>query len=99
MKKELLKSVPAVGPVVASTLIADLPELGQFGHKQIQPLSGWPRSTVKAAIFGRDVGFGAEEEGCDQRFKWLWFQDFDSILLSRISTNASNTQECRRKWR
>lgn len=36
----LLCSVPGVGPVVACTLLADLPELGTLGRKQIGALVG-----------------------------------------------------------
>ena len=32
-KEDLLKSVPGVGPIIASTLIAELPELGRCGRK------------------------------------------------------------------
>jgi transposase len=39
-RKQLLTSVPAVGPVLASTLIAELPELGQLSHKKISALVG-----------------------------------------------------------
>jgi transposase len=39
-KEELLASVPGVGPVIAHTLIAELPELGQLGGKQIAALAG-----------------------------------------------------------
>ena len=49
IREELLRSVPSVGPVVASTLIAELPELGQLGHKQISALVG-------LAPFNRDSG-------------------------------------------
>lgn len=35
-----LQSVPGVGPVLASTLIALLPELGQVPHRQIASLAG-----------------------------------------------------------
>jgi transposase len=37
---ELLTSMPGVGPVLACTLIALLPELGQIGRKQIAALVG-----------------------------------------------------------
>ena len=37
---DLLKSVPAVGPVTAHTLIAEVPELGQLGRRQIAALIG-----------------------------------------------------------
>jgi transposase len=39
-KEDLLESVPGVGPVIARTLIAELPELGQLGRKQIAALAG-----------------------------------------------------------
>jgi transposase len=37
---ELLRSVPGVGPVLAVTLLADLPELGTLDRKQIAALVG-----------------------------------------------------------
>lgn len=39
-KEQLLLTVPGVGPTVARTLIAELPELGQISHKQIAALVG-----------------------------------------------------------
>jgi transposase len=39
-KENLLASVPGVGPVIARTLIAELPELGQLDRKQIAALAG-----------------------------------------------------------
>ena len=39
-REQLLTSVPAVGPVLARTLIAELPELGQLSHKKISALVG-----------------------------------------------------------
>jgi transposase len=37
---DLLKSVPGIGPAVARTLLAELPELGTLGRKQIAALVG-----------------------------------------------------------
>jgi transposase len=37
---ELLKSVPGVGPVTASALVAELPELGRLNRQQIAALAG-----------------------------------------------------------
>jgi transposase len=37
---ELLQSTPGVGPVLATTLLAELPELGQLNRKQIAALVG-----------------------------------------------------------
>ncbi|MDF3062717.1 MAG: transposase family protein [Microvirga sp.] len=39
-KEDLLASVPGVGPVVARTLIAELPELGTLDSKKIASLAG-----------------------------------------------------------
>lgn len=39
-KEDLLCSVPGVGPVLARTLLFDLPELGALSHKQIAKLVG-----------------------------------------------------------
>lgn len=39
-KEDLLSSVPGVGPVISRTLIAELPELGTLGRKEIAALAG-----------------------------------------------------------
>jgi transposase len=39
-KEDLLASVPGIGPTIARTLIAELPELGQLDRKQIAALAG-----------------------------------------------------------
>jgi transposase len=47
-KEDLLASVPGIGPVIARTLIAELPELGQLSRKQIAALAGlapWTRQS------------------------------------------------------
>ena len=48
-KDELLRSIPGVGNQVSMTLLADLPELGSLGRKQIAALVG-------VAPFSRDSG-------------------------------------------
>jgi len=48
-RAELLMSVPGVGPVLSSTLVACVPELGQVGKKEIAALVG-------VAPFNRDSG-------------------------------------------
>lgn len=39
-KRQVMQSMPAVGPVLATTLISDLPELGTLNQKQIAALVG-----------------------------------------------------------
>jgi transposase len=48
-KEELLTSTPAIGPKIARTLIADLPELGALTRRKISALVG-------VAPFNRDSG-------------------------------------------
>jgi transposase len=38
--EDLLRSIPGVGPVLSVTLLADVPELGKLGHKQLAALIG-----------------------------------------------------------
>lgn len=49
-KNDLLRDVPGVGPGLARTLIAELPELGRLSHKEIAALVG-------VAPLARDSGF------------------------------------------
>lgn len=48
VRERLLKSVPGVGPTVARTLLADMPELGTLDRRQIASLAGlapWTRQS------------------------------------------------------
>ena len=49
-KSELIRSIPGIGPVSASTILASLPELGALNRKQIAALVG-------VAPFNRDSGY------------------------------------------
>ena len=40
LKAQLLRSVPGIGPVLASTILANLPELGDLNRRQIAALVG-----------------------------------------------------------
>jgi len=47
-KEDLLASVPGIGPTIARTLLAELPELGTLGRRQIAALAGlapWTRQS------------------------------------------------------
>ena len=48
-KRDLLRSVPGVGPVLSATLVAELPELGRLSGREIAALVG-------LAPFNRDSG-------------------------------------------
>ncbi len=48
-RAEIIDSVPGVGPVTATTFVAELPELGQLSHKKIAALVG-------VAPFNKDSG-------------------------------------------
>lgn len=53
-KDNLLQSIPGVGPVLATTLLANLPELGTLGRKQIAALVGVaPRNRDSGILRGR----------------------------------------------
>lgn len=56
-KRKLLMSVPGVGPVLSSTLITDLPELGLLSNREIAALVG-------VAPFDRDTGKSRGKRSC-----------------------------------
>jgi len=50
MREELMTSVPGVGPTIARTLLAEIPELGMLDRRQIAALAGlapWTRQSGK----------------------------------------------------
>lgn len=58
-KETLLRSVPGVGPVVCSTLIAGLPELGTLSRRQIAALVGVaPLNRDSGTLRGRRMVWG-----------------------------------------
>jgi transposase len=48
-KTEIIDSIPGIGPVTASTLVADLPEIGEINRQKIAALAG-------LAPFNKDSG-------------------------------------------
>jgi transposase len=56
---DLLQRVPGIGPVVATTLIAELPELGRLNRKQIAALVGVaPLNCESGILRGRRIIWG-----------------------------------------
>jgi transposase len=62
-RDDLLRSVPGVGPVLARTLLADLPELGQLDRRQIATLVGVaPLARDSGRLRGRRGIWGGRAE-------------------------------------
>jgi transposase len=58
-KEDLLRSVPGVGPVLSTTLLAELPELGTLNRKQIAALVGVaPLNRDSGTLRGRRTVWG-----------------------------------------
>lgn len=61
----LLRSVPGVGPVLARTLLAELPELGTLSHKRLSALVGVaPLNFVSGTLRGRRKVWGGRAMEC-----------------------------------
>lgn len=62
-KDELLRTVPGVGPVLTSTLLANLPELGTLTNKQIAALVGVaPLNRDSGTLRGRRTVWGGRAQ-------------------------------------
>lgn len=62
-KEDLLRTAPGVGPVVASTLIATLPELGSLNRKEIAALVGVaPLNRDSGTLRGRRTVWGGRSQ-------------------------------------
>ncbi len=70
-KSDLVRDVPGVGPNLARTLIAELPELGQLSHKQIAALVGVAPLNRDSGIFrGRRMIWGGASN-TKSMLRWL----------------------------
>ena len=62
-KEDLLRTVPGIGPVVASTLVAALPELGTLNRKEIAALVGVaPLNRDSGTLRGRRTVWGGRSQ-------------------------------------
>jgi transposase len=62
-KADLLRSIPGVGPVLSRTMLAQVPELGTLGHKQVAALVGVaPFNRDSGTLRGRRTGYGGRAE-------------------------------------
>ena len=70
--EELLRSVPGVGPVLARTLLAELPELGVLAPKQLAALVGVaPLNRDSGVLRGKRAIWGGRCQGCERRCTWV----------------------------
>jgi transposase len=85
-RDELLRSVPGVGKVLSSTLLAQLPELGMLNRKQIAALAGLaPFNRNSGNLRGRrSIWGGPPRSGASGL--WRRWQAFVAIPLSEPVT-------------
>ena len=58
-REDLLRSAPGIGPTLAATLLAQLPELGTLGRRQIAALVGVaPLNRDSGTLRGRRTTWG-----------------------------------------
>lgn len=106
-RDDLLQSVPGIGPVVAYTLVAELPELGQLSRRAIAKLVGVaPLSresgTVRGRRFvqgGRAQGravLGGEREAAEARARGVHAQAAHDAECHRSLARAVDRNACHR---
>src|SRR5207237_4435684 len=62
-KADVLRSIPGVGPVLSRTMLAQVPELGTVGHKQVAALLGVaPFNRDSGTLRGRRTAYGGRGE-------------------------------------
>lgn len=72
-KRDLLRSVPGVGPNLARTLIAELPELGRLSHKEIAALVGVaPRARDSGLFRGKRTLWGGRASVRTALYMSMW---------------------------
>ena len=94
----LLRNVAGIGRVAATTLIAELPELGHLNRRQICALVGvapYAKVLVLSEVVGASPA-GASRYGA--RYTWQRSPRLDLIRSSAPSMNAWWPQENSRKW-
>ncbi len=85
-----LRTVPGVGPIVAATLIAELPELGRLTRRKIAALAGPVPSPVIAANVPDDAPSAAAVRSSARCCSSLRCMPLAGIPASKPSANASS---------
>ncbi len=92
-KEDLLASVPGVGPVVARTLIAEMPELGTLDRRQIAALAGLAPFTRQSGQWKGKSLIGGGRRACAASCSWPPCSPPASIHSSRRSATDLSPPE------
>jgi transposase len=85
---DLLQRAPGIGPVPATTLIAEVPERGRLTASRSPPWSAWRRSTARAASCAAGASSGAAARGCGPRAGWAPWSPCSAARSSARTTTA-----------
>jgi len=97
-KDNLLQSVPGVGPVLSTTLLAHLPELGDLNRRQIAALVGVaPFNRDSGNLRGKRTVWGGRSAIRAALYMATLVATLAITPLSVLSTSASAPQESPRK--
>lgn len=97
----LLKSVPGVGPVLARTLLAELPELGgrEISPKQLAALVGVaPLNRDSGTLRGRRTVWGGRERVREALYMATLVATRFNPTIKRSSTRDCVPKASRRRW-
>ena len=94
----LLRSVPGVGPVLAWTLLAEVPELGTLTPKRLAALVGVAPSTATRAPSVAVVVCGVGEPTSERHFTWVLWSQHAATRSSGSSTSGFLGRANRRRW-
>jgi transposase len=91
-KEELLVSVPGVGPVIARTLLAELPELGTLDRRQIAALAGLAPWTRQSGAWKGKSAIGGAARWCAPRCsRGRWWRRGITRCCARSATGCWRT--------
>ena len=97
-KENLLASVPGVGPVIARTLIAELPELGHLSRRRIGALVGLAPFARQSGQW-RGRGSSLEDAPwCEPPCSWVRWSPSSIIRSCAPSSTDSSKPESPRCW-
>ena len=97
----LLRSVPGVGPVLARTLLAEVPELGTLTHKRLAALVGVAPLNRDSGAFRPSVDVvasGAAELRSERHCTWALWSPPAATRPSESSTSVCWRLANRRRW-